>query len=102
MRSATSIRKSLAASAVGALLILTPGCLQVVRHEAPYYVEGPQQVDPPNGFFPAGKHVMVFGEKDTYKRILTFDGIAAYIWNQDLISLSEWNRARQQAEALEE
>jgi len=79
-------------------LLLTPGCLRVVRQEAPYYVKGPQQVEPPDGFFPAGTKVVVFGEKDSYSRILTFDGIAAHVWKYDLLTLSEWRKEQQKAD----
>jgi hypothetical protein len=87
---------------VATALLLTSGCLRVVRQEAPYYVKGPHQIEPPDGFFPAGKKVMVFGEKDSYKRILTFDLVAAYIWKQDLLTLSEWRYEQQQARGIED
>ncbi|MFQ5807300.1 MAG: hypothetical protein ACE5I3_12705 [Phycisphaerae bacterium] len=83
---------------IAAGLLLLPGCLRVVRQETPYYVKGPRQVEPPDGFLPAGTKVMVFGEKDSYSRILTFDGIAAHVWERDLVTLSEWSKERQQAE----
>jgi hypothetical protein len=86
---------------VGTALLLTSGCLRVVRQEAPYYVKGPHQIEPPDGFFPAGKKVMVFGEKDSYKRILTLDLVAAYIWKQDLLTLSQWRDRQQQARGVE-
>ena len=82
-------------------LVLTSGCLRVVRQEAPYYVKGPHQIEPPDGFFPSGKKVMVLGEKDSYSRILTFDLISAYIWKQDLLTLSEWHDQQQQAQGVE-
>lgn len=86
---------------VGAALLPLPGCMRVVRQEAPYYVQGPHQVEPPDGFFPAGKKLMVFGEKDSYSRVLTFDGIAAYVWEPDLLTLSEWNQQQRRAKAVE-
>ena len=87
---------------IAAALVLVPGCLRVVRHEAPYYVEGPHQIDPPNGFFSVGKKVMVFGERDSYNRVLTSDGIAAYVWKQDLVSWSKWRKTQRQAESVEQ
>ena len=87
---------------IAAALMLLPGCLRVIRHEAPYYIEGPHQVDPPNGFFSAGKKVMVFGDKDSYSRVLTFDGIAAHVWKHDLVSLPEWSKTQRQAESVKQ
>ncbi|MBU0616576.1 MAG: hypothetical protein KKI02_02550 [Planctomycetes bacterium] len=82
-------------------LLLLPGCLQVVRQEAPYYKKGPHQVEPPDGFFEPGTHVWIFGEKDSYRRVLSFGGTAAYVWRQDLLTLGEWSRQRQQADKNE-
>jgi hypothetical protein len=79
-------------------LLLLPGCLRVVRHEAPYYKKGPHQVEPPDGFFDGGTHVWVFGEKDTYKRVLSFGGTAAYVWRTDLSTWLEWRARQDQAD----
>lgn len=86
---------------IATTLVLTSGCLHVVRQEAPYYVKGPHQIESPDGSFPPGKRVMVFSEKDSYSRILTFDLISAYIWKQDLLTLSEWHHQQQQAQGVE-
>jgi hypothetical protein len=82
------------------LLVLSflPGCLQVVRQEAPYFKNGPQQPEPPDGFFEPGTRVWVFGEKDSYKRVLSLGGVAAHVWRQDLVTLSEWSRQQKQAD----
>lgn len=79
-------------------LLLIPGCLQVVRQEAPYYTKGPHQIEPPDGFFERGTHLWVFDEKDTYKRVLSFGGTAAYVWQGDLLTLMEWSKQREQAD----
>jgi hypothetical protein len=81
-----------------AALVLLPGCLRVVRQESPYYAKGPHQSEPPDGFFSPGTQVMVFGEKNSYGRVLAFDGTAAYVWERDLISLSDWRKEQQAAE----
>jgi hypothetical protein len=94
-------RNVAAALLIGAVLVFTSGCLRVVRQEAPYYVKGPHQVEPPDGFFTAGAKVIVLGEQDSYNRVLSFDGILAHVWNQDLISLSQWNQEQRLAGSTE-
>jgi hypothetical protein len=84
-----------------AALVPLPGCLQVVGHEAPYYKKGPHQIEPPDGFFQPGTHVWVFGERDSYKRVLSLGGTAAYVWRQDLLTLGEWSKQAQQADKSE-
>ena len=91
----TSVALSVAA------LLLVPGCMRVVRQESPYYIKGPHQIEPPDGYFSAGKKVLVFGEKDSYSRVLTFDGIAAHIWQHDLLTLSQWKKEQQGQETKE-
>lgn len=86
---------------IGAMLLLNPGCVRVVRQEAPYYVKGPHQVEPPDGFFAAGTKVWVFGERDSYNRVLSLDGVLAHVWSQDLISLSQWNQEQRLAGSAE-
>jgi hypothetical protein len=81
-----------------AALLLIPGCLQVVRQEAPYYKKDPHQIEPPDGFFQRGTHLWVFGEKDTYKRVLSFGGTAAYVWRGDLLTFMEWSKQQRQAD----
>ena len=95
-----SRKLALASLMLPALLTLT-GCLQVVRQEAPYYKKGPHQVEPPDGFFKRGTHVWVWGEKDTYKRVLSFGGTAAYIWRNDLLTWLEWREQQAQADSDE-
>ncbi|GAF97359.1 unnamed protein product [marine sediment metagenome] len=90
-------RKRAAALLILVVLLLIPGCLQVVRQEAPYYQKGPHQIDP-DGFFERGTHVWVFGEQDSYKRVLTLGGIAAHVWRQDLLTLGEWSKQQKQAD----
>lgn len=79
-------------------VLLIPGCMQVVRQEAPYYKKGPHQVEPPDGFFERGTHLWTFDEKDTYKRVLSLGGTFAYVWRGDLLSLGEWSKQRKQAD----
>ena len=81
-------------------LLLAPqaGCMQIIRQEAPYYEKGPQQVEPPEGFFEPGTRVWVFGEKDSYMRVMSMDGRSGHVWNRDLVSVFEWDRLQRQAE----
>ena len=81
-----------------ALAAFSTGCVQVIRQEAPYYKEGPQQVGPPDGFFVPGTHVWVLGEKDSYARVLALDGRAGHVWNRDLASVFEWRKLQSQSE----
>ncbi len=83
---------------ISAALLLIPGCMQVIRQESPYYIKGPHQVEPPDGFFERGTHVWVFGEKDSYKRVLSLGGTAAFVWRQDLATLKEWSKQQKQAD----
>jgi hypothetical protein len=91
-----------AALLVGAALLLMPGCLRIVRHEAPYYADGPHQVEGPTGFLAEGKHVMVFSEKDSYCRVLTFDGTSGYVLTGSLVTYSEWKQQREREKQARE
>lgn len=75
------------------------GCLRIVRQQAPYYLDGPHQVEPPNGFLEPGTRVLTFGSKDSYSHVLTFDGIAADVWDGDLVSPSQWRKEQQARKA---
>jgi hypothetical protein len=83
-------------SLIAVTLFLTPGCIRVVRHEAPYYVDGPHQVEGPNGLLSEGTHVMVVGRNDSYSHILTFDGVSGYILTGSLATYSEWQQQKKQ------
>jgi hypothetical protein len=98
MQPSVVARKHLLAPLIALALLLVPGCLRVVLHESPYYVKSPHQVEPPDGYFSPGTNVMVFGEKDSYSRVLTFDGTAAYVWARSVGTLSEWRAERKHAE----
>ncbi len=85
-----------AALAIAAALLLMPGCLRIVRAEAPYYADGPHQVEGPDGFLAEGTHVTVLGEKDSYSRVLTFGGTSGYVLSGSLATHSEWRQQREQ------
>ena len=97
----STIKRGLLALLVAALIASTMGCMRVIRQEAPYYTKGPQQPDPPNGFFEPGTKVWVLGQKDSYSRVLTLDGIAGHVWSQDLLTLGQWQAEQEAAEGTE-
>jgi hypothetical protein len=92
-------RVFLALLILGGIILDSPlaGCMQVIRQEAPYYKEGPQQAGPPDGFFEPGTRVWVMGEKNTYARVLSMDGRAGHVWNRDIVSVFEWDKLQRQA-----
>jgi hypothetical protein len=73
------------------------GCTYVVALPTPYYEDGPQQADPPQGFLKTGDRVLVFGTHDSYARIFTPDGTAAFVWRGHLVTEKEW-REREEEE----
>lgn len=81
------------------MLLALTGCMRVVRQDAPYYKKGPQQVEPPDGYLAAGTRVLVFGEKDSYSRVLTLRGVAAHVWERALVTVSEWQEEQRAAQA---
>jgi hypothetical protein len=93
--------RCLRATLLALLVLLTTGCLRVVRQEAPYYADGPQQAAPPDGFFEPGTKVMVFGERDSYCPVMTFDMTSGWVWKQDLVSPSEWRKLESAGEQSE-
>ncbi len=95
MSTRATVQVSLLAAAL-LVLSVAGGCLRVVRQEAPYYRNGPHQLEPPDGFLPAGTHLLVFGEKDSYARMMTLKGAVGFIWSGDLVTPDEW-RSMQKA-----
>lgn len=96
-----TIRRHAFVLVLAGLFLLSAGCIRVVRQEAPYYAKGPKQTDPPDGFFQPGKRVMVFGERDSYCPVMTFDLIAGWVWKRDLVSVFEWDKSQEAAERSE-
>lgn len=101
MRFQWCVRECVAAFVVVTVLGPAPGCLRVVRQESAYYLKGPHQQEPPDGYFSPGTKVVVLGEKDSYNRVLTFDGVAAHVWRGNLATLSEWRQEQQAADKQE-
>ena len=96
----TALRVLLAVG-LGSIVTGAIGCMRVVRQESPYYVKGPHQAEPPDGFFQPGTKLLVFGENGSYSRVLSISGIAAHIWSQDLLTLEQWRAEQKAAEASE-
>ena len=102
MRNIRCNRSTAAILIIGGLLMpILVGCMQVVRQEAPYFKKSQHQIEPPDGFFEAGTRVWVFGEEDSYARVMSLDGRAGHIWNRDLISIFEWDKIQKQAKLNE-
>jgi len=51
----------------------------VIRSEETYYLDGPQQMRPPDGKFKAGTKVELVEEAGSYSVVVSEDGIKAYI-----------------------
>lgn len=78
---------------LGSLLLIglgCGGCTHVVTQNAPYYVDGPSQLAPPQGELPRGTKVLVIRNTGTYSRVLTANFIDAYVWNNSLMELEDW------------
>ncbi len=73
---------------------LMAGCTHVVTHTAPYYEDGPWQLEPPQGEIPAGTKVLVVGKQGTYSRVWTAGLVDAYVWDGALEPLSWWPKPK--------
>jgi hypothetical protein len=80
-------------------LICTVGCSHVVRQRAPYYVHGPGQPEPPQGFLEEGTHVLVVGKDGSYARVWTGDLLDAFVWEHDLRPLWGTSESRKPAQS---
>ncbi len=100
--------KSLAGSVVLIVLLglgLGGGCTHVIRENADYFVDGPQQLDPPNGILSAGTGVWIIGWEEDYRRVWTLDFVIGYVWEDSIVTQSEWRkiekRRKERDEAVE-
>jgi hypothetical protein len=98
----------LASSVVLVVLLglgLGGGCTHVVREDAHYFVDGKDQLDPPNGVIPAGTGVWIIGKDEDYKRVWTLDFVIGYVWEDSVVTQSEWRkiekRRKERDEAVE-
>ena len=51
----------------------------VISSEGTYYLDGPQQMRPPDGKFKAGTKVELVQEAGSYSVVVSEDGIRAYV-----------------------
>ena len=51
----------------------------VISGEEVYYLDGPQQMRPPDGKFPAGTRVELVQNSGSYSMVVSEDGIRAYV-----------------------
>lgn len=84
--------------AVAALPLAACGCSHVITASTPYYNDGPEQLDPPQGEVPAGAWVLVVGERNGYYHILTA-GVNAFVWKNDVMPLLDFRKQQQQRQA---
>lgn len=71
------------------------GCARIVADTSPYYVNGPNQPEPPQGFIKSGETVYVLGVWENHARFFNDDGISGAIWAPALVSPSEWDRLQE-------
>jgi hypothetical protein len=76
-------------SAIG----LLSGCTHVIPNSTPYYKDGPDQVEGPQGDIPAGAKAWVIWRKDSYARVWTDGGIDGWVWDRAVVSI--WEQEKQ-------
>lgn len=64
---------------VGGIIVAASAGCRTVRQEAPYYIDGPQQPGPPDGFLPDGTEVLVLGSSGSYSTVWADNGVIAQI-----------------------
>ena len=72
----------------------------VVAFGTPYYIDGPDQPGPPDGWLERGTKVWVLREKDTYSYMFDQDANWSWVWSQSLITARAYakeEKARQTA-----
>lgn len=75
--------------------LLLAGCTHVVTHTTPYYLDGPYQIDPPQGMMDEGTFVWVIGQKGTYVRVLSEGFVDAYVPENTVRAL--WEKESEEA-----
>jgi hypothetical protein len=72
------------------------GCTHILPSSTPYYKNGPDQPESPQGDIPAGSKAWVIWRKASYARVWTDGGIDGWVWDRAVISI--WDYEHQQAE----
>ncbi len=83
---------------LGGMLILLAGCSHMVAFRTPYYVDGPSQLEPPQGWFDAGTPVLVIGKEGSYARVWSWSFVNAYVLDSEL---TPWWKYHQPADEPE-
>ena len=78
------------------------GCTHVVREDAHYFVDGKDQLDPPDGIIPAGTGVWIIGKDEDYKRVWTLEFVIGYVWEDSIVTQSEWKKIEKRRKEREE
>jgi hypothetical protein len=91
----TPIRLRTGLASLLAVSLVISGCSHVITRETPYYVDGPRQADPPQGWLPEGTGVWILGRDGTYVRVLT--GTMINAWVRDWDVASAWGRSAEPA-----
>src|SRR5262245_20764180 len=73
-----------------------PGCTHVIPQSTPYYKNGPDQPEGPQGDIPAGAKAWVLWRKNTYAHVWTDGGIDGWVWDRAVVSV--WEQERQARE----
>ncbi len=81
------------------LLFAVSGCSHIITADTPYYNDGPEQLDPPQGDVAKGTWCLVIGERGTYYHILTGDGVNAYVWKAAVEPLLDFRRKEKERAA---
>lgn len=69
------------------------GCTHVIPNSTPYYKDGPDQVEGPQGDIPAGAKAWVIWRKDSYARVWTDGGVDGWVWDRAVVSI--WEQEKQ-------
>src|SRR5262249_30879616 len=81
------------------------GCTHIIPQTTPYYKNGPDQPESPQGDVPAGAKAWVLWRKNSYAHVWTDGGIDAWVWDRAVVSIweheSELRKEKKQAEERE-
>ena len=65
------------------------GCTHVIPNSTPYYKDGPDQLEGPQGDIPAGAKAWVLWRKGSYARVWTDGAIDGWVWDRAVVSIWE-------------
>ena len=73
-------------------LTVSLGCTHVIKHDTPYYADGPYQIEGPQGDLKAGTGVWIVGKEGAYLRVWSLENIDVYVVNTAVTSY--WQRRK--------